>query len=201
MELLIRAHRGHIGNPVRLMAPTGMAAKNIGGSTMHSLLKLPIEDVRTGRRGRKLQYTKLKDQAAAEAREQMFGVRYIVIDEISMVSSTTLQHTDARLREITASMSQGHGLGAAGSFGNISMIFVGDFFQLPPVQAGPLFVDGRPPHAPAGQPAVGGLWHPQWIVLRQNMRQVRMGSGNGQCITGGQGLSNMPRCPSLQIHA
>ena len=51
------------------------------------------------------------------------GLRYLIVDEISMVSAATLLHMHRRLTEAT---------GVQAPYGNVSMVFVGDFFQLPP---------------------------------------------------------------------
>ena len=58
-----------------------------------------------------------------ELRARLSGLRYLIIDEISMVSATTLLHVHRRLVE---------GTGNNGPYGGVSVIFIGDFFQLPP---------------------------------------------------------------------
>jgi dephospho-CoA kinase len=45
-EFLARAHQGQVARPVVLGAPTGVAAFNIQGETIHSALKLPVEHAR-----------------------------------------------------------------------------------------------------------------------------------------------------------
>lgn len=47
---------------VRLAAPTGVAASNIGGSTLHSLLNLPVENVRRGQGSAAIAYRALRGQ-------------------------------------------------------------------------------------------------------------------------------------------
>ena len=60
-------------------------------------------------------------------RQAWHGVRYLITDEISMVSIVILQHASKRLQEIK---------GRRGvPFGGLSVITVGDFYQLPPVKA------------------------------------------------------------------
>lgn len=58
-----------------------------------------------------------------ELRARVQGLRYLIIDEISMVSATTLLHIHRRLEE---------GTGVQAPYGGVSVIFIGDFFQLPP---------------------------------------------------------------------
>ena len=64
-----------LGWRIRHAAPTGMAAFLIGGSSLHSLLKLPL------RAGRALTGDSLK-----RLQQSLNGVDYLVIDELSMVS-------------------------------------------------------------------------------------------------------------------
>ena len=47
---------------VRLAAPTGVAASNIGGSTLHHMLSLPVEDVRRGRGAASIHYRALQGE-------------------------------------------------------------------------------------------------------------------------------------------
>ena len=97
------------------LAPTGVAAINIGGSTIHSFFMLKpglltpevIEDMESKRR-------------IALIRK----VETIVIDEVSMVRSDLFDAIDQRLQEVTECDSP---------FGGKQIILVGDFFQLPPV--------------------------------------------------------------------
>jgi len=60
---------------------------------------------------------------------RLAGLRYLIVDEVSMVSTATLQHVHMRMLE---------GTGKQEPFGGVSMIFVGDFFQLPPGVYSPL---------------------------------------------------------------
>jgi hypothetical protein len=70
-EMLLRAHRGFArpgGHSVALVAPTGVAAANIHGRTIHSLLRLQVEDVGGGSGARQMQYKSLKGSAASQVR-------------------------------------------------------------------------------------------------------------------------------------
>ena len=97
------------------LAPTGIAAININGSTIHSFFQLKpglltpdsIEPIGSGKRI-----------------DMIRSVRTIVIDEISMVRSDLFVAIDIRLKEIT---------GCNKPFGGKQVILVGDFLQLPPV--------------------------------------------------------------------
>ena len=109
-----------------------MAAFNIGGSTLHSALKLPVEDGHSHESATS-KYKALGGEALQDARQAWRDVRYLVIDDISMVSSTMLMYAIKRLKEITSKHE---------AFGGLSVITVGDFYQLPPVKAP--FVFHRP---------------------------------------------------------
>ena len=101
-----------------VLAPTGIAALNAGGTTIHSqmMLKpellnpLALEQLTDGSRCRVLRMAKT-----------------IVVDEVSMVRSDLFCAMDARLREVAS------GVRKEMPFGGKQMILVGDFMQLPPV--------------------------------------------------------------------
>lgn len=61
-ELAVRSHQGVVvaEAAVRLAAPTGVAASNIGGSTLHHLLSLPVENVHRGMGAATITYTALR---------------------------------------------------------------------------------------------------------------------------------------------
>ena len=130
----MRSHAGITSRPVILTAPTGVAAFNIKGCTAHTALSLPVEHARDVG-VRRVQYKKLSTRELEDLRVVWAGVRYLIIDEISMVSYETLTHIHKRLGEI---MEKPHL-----PFGGISVIAVGDFFQLPPVKAPFVFQNAR----------------------------------------------------------
>lgn len=96
------------------LAPTGVAAMNIQGATLHSYFRLPPSLLDPGTIGR------FKGDADVINRTAS-----IVIDEISMVRSDMFAAIDFRLRTITKNMEA--------PFGGKQIIVVGDFYQLPPV--------------------------------------------------------------------
>lgn len=99
-----------------ILAPTGIAAINAGGQTIHSFFRLPprlldpenIQITRSNKLWRKIDR--------------------IVIDEVSMVRVDLIDAMDVILRRAR---------GDERPFGGVQMIFVGDFLQLPPVTPGP----------------------------------------------------------------
>lgn len=98
---------------IHVSAPTGAAAILIGGYTIHSLVSLPA------REGVNLQ----------ELANTWRGVRYVIIDEVSMVGAALLQQISARLQHAKGGTANAEDL----PFGGINVIFTGDFGQLKPV--------------------------------------------------------------------
>jgi len=96
-----------------VLAPTGVAAINIGGQTIHSFFKFNNNSKRANI---ELEYGEKRVLQAIDT---------IVIDEISMVRSDLLDLVDCSLRV------NRHEYGS--TFGGVQMVFVGDLFQLPPV--------------------------------------------------------------------
>jgi hypothetical protein len=76
-------------------APTGLAAFNVGGVTIHRLLQLPIEH-----EGRAAGYWRLGKDSLKIMRSSLSKLRVLIIDEVSMVSNLNLAYIHLRLDEI-----------------------------------------------------------------------------------------------------
>lgn len=107
-----------------ILAPTGIAAINAGGQTLHSFFRLPFHpllpnDTRYDRRHLKetLKYTSAQRKLIRE-------VELIIIDEISMVRADIIDFIDKVLRAYTRSYEP---------FGGKQLLLVGDIYQLEPV--------------------------------------------------------------------
>ena len=111
---------------VLLMAPTGVAAINVNGTTINTGLAIPKE---TGD-----YLPAMSDQKKTHCRISIKDLKLIIIDEISMVGNITLLHIHQRLKEI-------FGLPSTDLFANISIIAVGDLYQLPPIKKKAIFDD------------------------------------------------------------
>ena len=139
-----------------LVAPTGVAAFNIGGLTIHYAFQLPVEH------GNLTRYTKLSAERLHQLRLLCKDVHTIIIDEISMVSYKTLGFIHQRLTEIKGTDD------TEVYFGGLNIIAVGDFYQLPPVRDRFVFQNGR-----GYVPASTHLWRDLFtmVELHTNMRQ------------------------------
>ena len=102
---------------VLLLAPTGVAAINIEGTTIHSGLGIPI-----GHHGKNV--PRLGDKMRSKLRNKLSEVGVIIIDEKSMVSNLLLLYIHQRLTEV-------FGCSEDLRFAGISVIVFGDFYQLP----------------------------------------------------------------------
>ena len=129
-------------SPVKCVAPTGTAARNIRGLTLH-LLKIPVEKY--------LNYAALPAFQLQQLKAFFAGVHTLIIDEISMVSDRMFTFVSRRLSEIS---------GSTEPFGNFSIILFCDFFQLQPVKGKFVFHNKM----------LWDLFVP--VFLRQNVRQV-----------------------------
>ena len=108
-----------------VLAPTGIAAVNVGGQTLHSFFKIPFKPLLpedpefSPRRIRKtLRYS-------AEKIKLIRKLDLIIIDEISMVRADIIDFIDKVLRIYSNNMRE--------PFGGKQLLFVGDVFQLEPV--------------------------------------------------------------------
>ena len=98
------------------VAPTGKAAFNINGNTLHSAFKIPAN--------KGFEYSSLDADRLNTIRAQLRKLKIIFIDEISMVGSGMFNFLNMRLQQI---------MGSKAIFGEVSLIAVGDLFQLKPV--------------------------------------------------------------------
>lgn len=113
---LIHHFMEHTKKKTALLAPTGVAAVNIGGSTVHSFFKFPPRAFKTIPHWDYLHTKMVK------------AVDLIVIDEVSMIRSDVLTMMDKTLRKYVNDKLP---------FGGKQIVMVGDMYQLPPIIGSP----------------------------------------------------------------
>ncbi len=117
-----------------IVAPTGIAAINAGGETIHSFLQLPFGPYVPGNAGGFGSQTGgVEDKHSLLARlrfrdtklQLLRKLELLIIDEISMVRADVLDAMDLVLRHVRRKNHL--------PFGGVQVVFIGDMFQLPPV--------------------------------------------------------------------
>ena len=115
-----------------IVAPTGVAAINAGGTTIHSFFQLPFTPFIPESRGfgNNEQVTDKhsligKLRLTNDRKEVMQQLELLIIDEISMVRCDVLDAIDTVLRHVRSRHSQ--------AFGGVQVLLIGDMHQLPPV--------------------------------------------------------------------
>ncbi|WP_319407794.1 helix-turn-helix domain-containing protein [uncultured Desulfosarcina sp.] len=100
-------------------APTGVAAINAGGVTLHSFFQLPFGPFVPGSETNRSQYRFSNDKIGI-----IKSLDLLIIDEISMVRADLLDGVDSVLRRFRRNDRP---------FGGVQLLMIGDLFQLPPV--------------------------------------------------------------------
>ncbi|XP_023815259.2 uncharacterized protein LOC101163383 isoform X1 [Oryzias latipes] len=111
---------------VLLTAPTGIAAYSLKAATIHTTFGIGTEF--------RLPYSPLGEEKLNSMRVKYHDLQILIIDEISMVDHRLLIYIHGRLRQIKQT-------GDFSPFGKVSIIAVGDFYQLPPVRGKPLYAE------------------------------------------------------------
>ena len=145
---------------VLVLAPTGVAAINVDGTTIHSGLGIPVNC-------RTQALPKLSDAKHSELSNLYSEIEVIIIDEISMVSNITLTHIHQRLFEI-------FGCNLNKPFAKKTVLVVGDLLQLPPVKAQYVFI---PPPGPFAN--LFSLWS---LFKMCELTEVMRQSGDAEFI-------------------
>lgn len=113
----------HCAKNIVVAAPTGVAAINAGGVTLHSLFQLPFIPFLPTRQNKEALLAKMKFN---KQRQQLLRkMELLVIDEISMVRADVMDAIDAILRSVRRNHST--------PFGGVQLLCIGDLYQLPPV--------------------------------------------------------------------
>ncbi|HSN08386.1 MAG TPA: AAA family ATPase, partial [Hanamia sp.] len=115
--------RDNCSKNIIVSAPTGVAAINAGGVTLHSLFQLPFTPFLPTSGSKSELLAKLKYNK--QRQDLMRKMELLVIDEISMVRSDVMDAIDIILRSVR----RRHEL----PFGGVQLLCIGDLYQLPPV--------------------------------------------------------------------
>ena len=110
---LLKYFKANTGKKIIVLAPTGVAAINVGGQTIHSFFRFPPKIIQ------KDTIKRLRDKSLLK------NIDMVIIDEVSMVRSDLMDGIDYALRLTRGKMKV--------PFGGIQMVFFGDLFQLSPV--------------------------------------------------------------------
>lgn len=113
-------HKKHV-----VLAPTGIAAINAGGSTLHSFFKLPFYPLLPNDTRYSVRHLRSTMKYSSEKIKLLKELELIIIDEISMVRADIIDFIDKLLRVYCRNMRE--------PFGGKQMLFVGDIYQLEPV--------------------------------------------------------------------
>ncbi len=119
----LRKFRAETMKQTAVVAPTGVAAVNAGGATIHSFFHLPFTPFTPTPSGRESLIARIKMNTAR--RRVIRELEVLVIDEISMVRADVLDAIDTVLRSVRHRQSE--------PFGGVQMVFIGDMYQLSPV--------------------------------------------------------------------
>ena len=104
----------HSSHTLAICAPTGVAALNVGGQTIHSLFRLPIGVIADH-----------EIDQGPEVRKLLSAIDTLVIDEVSMVNADLMDAIDRSLRQARGRPHE--------AFGGTQIILFGDPYQLAPV--------------------------------------------------------------------
>nr|XP_039248807.1 ATP-dependent DNA helicase PIF1-like [Styela clava] len=146
----VLANRAEVISQIRVLltASTGVAAYNIKATTIHSTFSIPVQAT--------IPYRPLAEEKLNTLKCRYENLELLIIGEISMVDYKLLSYIHGRLRQIKSASDEF-------PFGKVSIIAVGDFYQLPPVKASPLFKPNP----------LGDLWNGYFklVELNEIMRQ------------------------------
>jgi Cdc6-like AAA superfamily ATPase len=129
----LRHIREHSPKKMAVVAPTGVAAINAGGVTMHSFFQLPFGAFIPENRGGWNSNSQINTpntlfknlRLSRDKRELMQELELLIIDEVSMLRADMLDEIDLILRYVRKQPLL--------PFGGVQVLYIGDLFQLPPV--------------------------------------------------------------------
>lgn len=111
-----------------VLAPTGIAAVNVGGQTMHSFFRIPFKPLLPDDPDFSVKHLRQRLKYPKALCKLIKKLELIIIDEISMVRADVIDFMDKVLRVYSGNMRE--------PFGGKQLLLVGDIFQLEPVVTG-----------------------------------------------------------------
>lgn len=108
-----------------VLAPTGVAAVNVGGVTIHSFFQMPLRPVPPDDPEYSVSSLKKSKKYSKRKRKLIQELELIIIDEVSMVRPDMIDFMDRALKAVTGNRRK--------PFGGVQLLLVGDIFQLEPV--------------------------------------------------------------------
>ncbi|MCM1449652.1 MAG: AAA family ATPase [Clostridiales bacterium] len=111
-----------------VLAPTGIAAVNVGGVTMHSFFRIPFKPLLPDDPDLAVDRLKQRMKFPRDHQKLLKSLDLIIIDEISMVRADVIDFMDKLLRVYTGKRFE--------PFGGKQLLLIGDLFQLEPVVTG-----------------------------------------------------------------
>ncbi|WP_184546172.1 HRDC domain-containing protein [Mucilaginibacter sp. FT3.2] len=115
---LLQYIRQHAKKKMAVVAPTGVAAINAGGMTIHSLFQIPFGPIIPAGNSRP------EAHYSPEKKDLLYSLELLIIDEVSMVRPDVLDHIDLILRNVK---------GPPHPFGGVQLLLIGDLSQLSPI--------------------------------------------------------------------
>ncbi|CAC5371096.1 unnamed protein product [Mytilus coruscus] len=137
---------------ILICAPTGKAAHNIGGNTLHAAFHIPANQ--------SFSYKPLDMQQLNTLRSKYAALSVVFIDGISIVGNRMFNYISMRLQEVKGNLK---------SFGGVSITAIGVLYQLKPVMDGWIFLNIKAGYGPLGS----NLWIDHFLMyeLQTIMRQ------------------------------
>lgn len=125
--------RDNCPKQMAVVAPTGVAAINAGGVTIHSFFQLPLSPFIPAVKGTGFSSAEINNRHSLisrlrfnkEKRKVLQQMELLIIDEVSMVRCDMMDAVDTILRYFRKRPHE--------RFGGVQVLFIGDMFQLPPV--------------------------------------------------------------------
>lgn len=115
----------HVKKNYVVLAPTGIAAMNVGGVTLHSFFQIPMRPIPPDDDDYSIRNIRKKLKFTKEKVKLLKALELVIIDEISLVRADIIDFVDRVLRSYSDNKRE--------PFGGKQLLLVGDIFQLEPV--------------------------------------------------------------------